>query len=103
MCVFVRPHRLTIQMLVDFDDPAEWVNEELVVSVPTHNGVEDGPIQLTVHVLCHQLQSTHAHMQAAHKDQRLLIQMLGFGDLHTLVFSQIYTLGELLSFSKLYS
>lgn len=53
--VEVCPHCLTVQLLVDLDDSTEWVNEELVVSVSTDNGVEDGSIQLTVHIICFQL------------------------------------------------
>ncbi len=57
VCVFVCPHCLTVQLLVDLDDPTEWVNEELVVSVSTDDGVEDGSIQLTVNILGYQLQT----------------------------------------------
>lgn len=63
--VCVCPHCLTVQLLVDLDDPTEWVNEELVVSVPTDNGIKDGSIQLTVHILCYQLQ-THTHMRVTY-------------------------------------
>lgn len=52
----------TVQLLIDFDDPIEWINEELGVSVSTDNGVEDGSILVTVHILCYQLYvCTHTH------------------------------------------
>lgn len=57
MCV---PHCLTVQLLVDLDHPTEWVDEELVVSVSTDDGVEDGSILLTVRIISYQLQ---IHMQ----------------------------------------
>ena len=64
VCVCVcmcAPHCLTIQLLVDFDDPVEWVNEKLVASVSADDGVKDGSIQLTVNILCYQLQ-THTYI-----------------------------------------
>lgn len=54
VCVCVS-HRLAVQLLVDLDDPSEWVNEEVVVSVSADDGVEDGSVLLTVDVLSHQL------------------------------------------------
>ena len=62
LCVCIcAPHCLPVQLLVDFDDPTEWVNEKLVVSVTTYDGVKDGSIQLTVNILCYQLQ-THTYI-----------------------------------------